>query len=100
MEFPDNIKLDLYLATINYPCSSQYEESLNVLKYIDNVRNKINIIPLNDLVLEDHIFIIMNDLQRVRKLPYLEISHLVAVTFSDYSGQKEIIEYFEDLGLG
>lgn len=101
MVLPDNVELKLYVATDKFPDSLQYEASQKVLEFVDKhkVRDKIEIIHLDDLVDESHIFIMMGDPQRERRLPYLESIHLGTGTYSDYMDQQEIIEHFEVLGL-
>jgi len=101
MVLPDNIELVLHVATDKFPDSSQYEASQKVLKFIDKhrVRDEIKISYLDDLVDERHIFSMMVDPQKERRLPYLESTHRGIGTYSDYIGQQEIIEYFELLGL-
>lgn len=100
MVLPDNIDLELYVATNKFRDRRQYEESQKVLNLIDQfgVRDKVDITHLDNLIGKEHIFI-MTDKGRERRLPYLEYTHLGTGIYSYYMGLVEIIEMFEGLGL-
>jgi len=103
MALPDNIYLDLYVATESFPDSSQYEESQKVLGLIDQhgVRDRFKINYLDDLVgyedIEDFYWMMNNP--EGGRLPYLEYLNRNNASFDGYVGQKEIIDKLIELGL-
>ena len=101
MALLDNVKLELYIATNKFPNRRQYEESQLVLGIIEQngVTGSIEITRLDDLIGKQHIFSMVGDKRRERKLPYLEYTHLGVGVYSDYMGAEEVMECLKSLGL-
>ena len=100
MPLPDNIELELYVATNKFRDKGQYEESQEVLRFINRhgVRDRFEITPLEELVGNKDIFWLRSDPEK-GKLPYLEYTHRGTGLISEYMGKVEIIELLEELGL-